>query len=86
MLAKVAQAAGVEQMHAIMAADDLLTGNADASGATLDIVSSKEMGIPTSMLPEIRPSLSDFRTVRSRGSLAGVPIHAILGDQQAAWR
>ena len=44
----------------------------------------KEMGIPTSMLPEIRPSLSDFRTVRSRGSLAGVPIHAILGDQQAA--
>ena len=44
----------------------------------------KEMGIPTSMLPEIRPSLSDFRTVRARGSLAGVPIRAILGDQQAA--
>ena len=44
----------------------------------------KEMGIPMSMLPEIRPSLGDFRTVRERGSLAGVPIRAILGDQQSA--
>ena len=44
----------------------------------------KEMGIPMSMLPEIRPSLGDFRTVRERGSLSGVPIRAILGDQQSA--
>lgn len=42
------------------------------------------MGIPMSMLPEIRPSLGDFRTVRQRGSLSGVPIRGILGDQQAA--
>lgn len=42
------------------------------------------MGIPMSMLPEIKPSVSDFRTVRARGTLAGVPIRGILGDQQAA--
>ncbi|MDO4928600.1 MAG: glycerol kinase GlpK [Corynebacterium sp.] len=41
-------------------------------------------GIPMSMLPEIRPSVGDFRTVRERGTLSGVPIRAILGDQQSA--
>lgn len=44
----------------------------------------KAMDIPMCMLPEIRPSLGDFRKVRQRGSLAGVPIRGILGDQQAA--
>lgn len=44
----------------------------------------REMDIPMSMLPEIKPSVSDFRTVRARGTLAGVPIRGILGDQQAA--
>lgn len=44
----------------------------------------KAMDIPQSMLPEIRPSIGDFRTVRARGSLAGVPIRGVLGDQQAA--
>ncbi|HHY07564.1 MAG TPA: glycerol kinase GlpK [Corynebacteriales bacterium] len=42
------------------------------------------MGIPMSMLPEIRPSSGDFGVVRERGSLAGVPITGVLGDQQAA--
>ena len=42
------------------------------------------MGIPPSMLPEIRPSVGDFRAVRQRGTLAGVPISGVLGDQQAA--
>ncbi|QNQ91239.1 glycerol kinase GlpK [Corynebacterium poyangense] len=42
------------------------------------------MGIPMSMLPEIRPSVGDFGKVRARGSLGGVPIRAILGDQQSA--
>lgn len=42
------------------------------------------MGIPMSMLPQIRPSVGDFRRVRARGSLAGVPIRGVLGDQQAA--
>lgn len=44
----------------------------------------QEMNIPMSMLPEIRPSVGDFRTVRERGTLAGVPIKGILGDQHAA--
>ncbi|GGG67801.1 glycerol kinase GlpK [Corynebacterium pelargi] len=44
----------------------------------------KAMDIPMSMLPEIRPSVGDYRHVRERGTLAGVPIRAILGDQQAA--
>lgn len=42
------------------------------------------MDIPMCMLPEIRSSVGDFRAVRSRGSMGGVPIKAILGDQQAA--
>ncbi|MCU1658049.1 MAG: glpK [Pseudonocardiales bacterium] len=43
-----------------------------------------EMGIPLDMLPEIRSSSEVYARVRERGPLAGVPIAAILGDQQAA--
>ncbi|MFD2422121.1 glycerol kinase GlpK [Amycolatopsis pigmentata] len=43
-----------------------------------------EMGIPGSMLPEIRSSSEEYGKVRERGVLAGVPIAGILGDQQAA--
>jgi glycerol kinase len=42
------------------------------------------MGIPLSMLPEIRSSSEEYGKGRVRGSLAGVPIAGILGDQQAA--
>ena len=42
-----------------------------------------EMGIPLSMLPEIRSSSEVYGTVRA-GPLAGVPVAGILGDQQAA--
>lgn len=44
----------------------------------------QEMGIPLAMLPTIRPSVTQFGHVRQRGSLGGVPITGILGDQQAA--
>ena len=47
-----------------------------------DIVS--DMGIPASMLPEIRSSSEVYAQTRVRGPLAGVPIAGILGDQQAA--
>jgi glycerol kinase len=43
-----------------------------------------EMGIPLSMLPEIRSSSEVYGNVREKGALAGVPIAGILGDQQAA--
>jgi len=43
-----------------------------------------DMGIPVSMLPEIRSSSQVYGKVRERGVLAGVPIAGILGDQQAA--
>jgi glycerol kinase len=43
-----------------------------------------DMGIPLSMLPEIRSSSEEYGHVRERGALAGVPIAGILGDQQAA--
>jgi len=43
-----------------------------------------EMGIPLSMLPEIRSSSEVYADVRERGPLAGVAIAGILGDQQAA--
>jgi glycerol kinase len=40
------------------------------------------LGIPRSMLPEIRPSSQVY--AEAVGSLAGVPVSGILGDQQAA--
>jgi glycerol kinase len=43
-----------------------------------------DMGIPMSMLPEIRSSSEVYGQVRERGALAGVAIAGILGDQQAA--
>ncbi|MEV4319342.1 glycerol kinase GlpK [Actinocrispum sp. NPDC049592] len=54
---------------------DKLQWDADIAG---------EMGIPASMLPEIRSSSEVYGNVRERGALAGVPISGILGDQQAA--
>ncbi len=45
---------------------------------------AEEMGIPLTMLPEIRSSSEVYADVRERGPMAGVPIAAILGDQQAA--
>ncbi|HWJ85991.1 MAG TPA: glycerol kinase GlpK [Cellulomonas sp.] len=54
---------------------DTLTWNEEIAG---------EMGIPLSMLPEIRSSSEVYGTDREGGLLAGVPISGILGDQQAA--
>src|SRR6478735_1846728 len=45
---------------------------------------AKDMGIPMSMLPEIRSSSEVYGQGREKGSFAGVPIAGILGDQQAA--
>jgi glycerol kinase len=41
------------------------------------------IGVPRSMLPEIRPSSAAYGEVAS-GALAGVPVAGDLGDQQAA--
>jgi len=43
-----------------------------------------DMGIPLSMLPEIRSSSEVYGHGRERGMVPGVPIAGILGDQQAA--
>lgn len=56
---------------------DLTTLEWDASIAA-------DMGIPMSMLPEIRSSSEVYGVGRERGLLAGVPIAGDLGDQQAA--
>ncbi|PXY19789.1 glycerol kinase [Prauserella sp. PE36] len=45
---------------------------------------ASDMGIPMSMLPQIRSSSEEYGKVRERGALGGVPIAGILGDQQAA--
>lgn len=45
---------------------------------------AQEMGIPRSMLPEIRSSSEVYGHGRAHGMLPGVPIAGILGDQQAA--
>ncbi len=41
-------------------------------------------GIPASMLPEVRPSMSDFGCVTALRGVEGIPVMAIAGDQQAA--
>jgi glycerol kinase len=43
-----------------------------------------EIGIPLSMLPEIRSSSEVYGHFRERGVFGGLPIAGILGDQQAA--
>jgi glycerol kinase len=45
---------------------------------------AEEMGIPVPMLPEIRSSSEVYSHAHEPGTLAGVPIAGILGDQQAA--
>jgi glycerol kinase len=45
---------------------------------------AKDMGIPMSMLPEIRSSSEVYGHGSENGMLPGVPISGILGDQQAA--
>jgi len=45
---------------------------------------ASDMGIPLSMLPEIRSSSEVYGKGRPHGLLDGVPIAGILGDQQAA--
>jgi len=54
---------------------DTLTWNEDIAN---------DMGIPLSMLPEIRSSSEVYGTGREGGMVPGVPIAGILGDQQAA--
>ncbi len=45
---------------------------------------ASDMGIPMSMLPEIRSSAEVYAEGRPQGLLPGVPLAGILGDQQAA--
>ena len=45
---------------------------------------AKDMGIPLSMLPEIKSSSEVYGEGRAHGMLSGVPIAGDLGDQQAA--
>jgi glycerol kinase len=56
----------------------------DLSTLSWDEDIAADMGVPLSMLPEIRSSSEVYGQARERGSLAGVPIAGILGDQQAA--
>ncbi|PCC25292.1 glycerol kinase [Glutamicibacter sp. BW78] len=54
---------------------DSLTWNEDIAA---------DMGVPLSMLPDIRSSSEVYGHGRKRGMVPGVPIAGILGDQQAA--
>jgi glycerol kinase len=54
----------------------------DLATSAWDADLTLEMGVPSACLPEIGPSIG-VRT-KCQGVLAGVPLAAILGDQQAA--
>jgi glycerol kinase len=56
----------------------------DLDTLTWDSGICADMGIPESMLPEIKSSSEVYGKVRERGSLAGALIAGVLGDQQAA--
>ena len=45
---------------------------------------AEEIGVPVSMLPQIRSSSEVYGAARAGGMLAGVPVAGALGDQQAA--
>jgi glycerol kinase len=42
------------------------------------------LGVPMSLLPEVRPSIGDFGKISSIPCLNGVPVLGVAGDQQAA--
>jgi glycerol kinase len=56
----------------------------DLSTLSWDADIAKDMGIPMSMLPEIKSSSEVYGKGREGGMVPGVPIAGILGDQQAA--
>ncbi|WP_420110953.1 glycerol kinase GlpK [Pseudactinotalea sp.] len=56
----------------------------DLSTLDWDADIAADMGIPLSMLPEIKSSSEVYGEGRAHGHLAGIPIAGILGDQQAA--
>jgi glycerol kinase len=56
----------------------------DLSSLAWDAEIAAEMGIPLSMLPEIRSSSEVYGQIRERSPLGGVPVAGILGDQHAA--
>jgi glycerol kinase len=56
----------------------------DLATLTWDAEIAQEMGVPISMLPEIRSSAEVYGIGRQSGMLPDVRIAAILGDQQAA--
>ncbi|NUU17320.1 glycerol kinase GlpK [Cellulomonas humilata] len=56
----------------------------DLATLSWDAEIAADMGIPLSMLPEIRSSSEVYGKGREGGMVPGVPIAGILGDQQAA--
>jgi glycerol kinase len=56
----------------------------DLDAQAWDGAITDEMGIPTSMLPQIRSSSEVYGETRAHGLLPGVPLAGALGDQQAA--
>ncbi|PSL06642.1 glycerol kinase [Haloactinopolyspora alba] len=56
----------------------------DLDTLTWNEQNAADMGIPMSMLPEIRSSSEVYGYIRQRGAFAGLPLAGILGDQQAA--
>ena len=56
----------------------------DLASLTWDADIAADMGIPMSMLPEIKSSSEIYGYGRDAGLLGGVPIAGDLGDQQAA--
>ncbi|MHA2790012.1 glycerol kinase GlpK [Corynebacterium sp. S7] len=75
---------GHEAVHATDVTNASRTMLMDIRTCEWDAEICADYGIPLAMLPEIKPSIGLFGHVRQRGTLAGVPITGVLGDQQAA--
>jgi glycerol kinase len=56
----------------------------DLDNRTWDADIAAEVGVPLAVLPEIRSSSEEYGRGAPDGPLPGVPVAAILGDQQAA--
>jgi glycerol kinase len=71
-------------LHVVDASNASRTQLMDLDTLRWDEGIAEEMGIPMSMLPQIRSSSEVYGKIRKPDALAGVPVAGILGDQQAA--
>lgn len=71
-------------IHATDPTNASRTALMDLRSRAWDVDLLDELSIPRSLMPEIRPSSGAFASAAGRSGLLGVPVTALIGDQQAS--